>query len=87
MAETDKKGRAIVDDTFLILLNAHHTTLPFTLPAHKRGVRWQQLLDTDSKGVSPKHVTVLKGGERYEVEARSVRVLRLVPAGSTRRDL
>jgi hypothetical protein len=37
--------------------------------------------------VSPKHVTVLKGGERYEVEARSVRVLRLVPAGSTRRDL
>ena len=87
MAETDKKGRPIVDDTLLILLNAHHTPLPFTLPAHKRGVRWQQLLDTDARGVSPKYVTVLKGGERYEVEARSVRVLRLRPAGSTRRDL
>jgi glycogen operon protein len=87
MAETDAKGRAIVDDTLLILLNAHDTPLPFTLPAHKRGVRWQQLLDTDAKGVSPKYVTVLKGGERYEVEARSVRVLRLRPAGSTRRDL
>jgi glycogen operon protein len=87
MAETDAQGRAIVDDTLLILLNAHHTPLPFTLPAHKRGVRWQQLLDTDARGVSPKHVTVLKGGERYEVEARSVRVLRLRPAGSTRRDL
>jgi isoamylase len=87
MAETDAKGRAIVDDTLLILLNAHDTPLPFTLPAHKRGVRWQQLLDTDAKGVSPKYVTVLKGGERFEVEARSVRVLRLVPAGATRRDL
>jgi isoamylase len=87
MAETDKQGRAIVDDTLLILLNAHDTPLPFTLPAHKRGVRWHQLLDTDAKGVSPKHVTVLRGGERYEVEARSVRVLRLRPAGSTRRDL
>ena len=87
MTETDKQGRAIVDDTLLILLNAHHTPLPFTLPAHKRGVRWQQLLDTDAKGVSPKYVTVLRGGERYEVEARSVRVLRLRPAGSTRRDL
>jgi len=87
MAETDEKGRAIVDDTLLILLNAHDTPLPFTLPAHKRGVRWHQLLDTDAKGVSPKYVTVLKGGERYEIEARSVRVLRLRPAGSTRRDL
>jgi len=87
IVETDAKGRAIVDDTLLILLNAHDTPLPFTLPAHKRGVRWQQLLDTDAKGVSPKYVTVLKGGERYEVEARSVRVLRLVPAGATRRDL
>ena len=87
MVETDKRGRAIVDDTLLILLNALDTPLPFTLPAHKRGVRWHQLLDTDAKGVSPKYVTVLKGGERYEVEARSVRVLRVVPAGSTRRDL
>jgi isoamylase len=87
MMETDKKGRAIVDDTLLILLNALDTPHPFTLPAHKRGVRWHQLLDTDAKGVSPKYVTVLKGGERYEVEARSVRVLRLRPAGSTRRDL
>jgi isoamylase len=87
MVETDAKGRAIVDDTLLILLNAHDTPLPFTLPAHKRGVRWHQLLDTDAKGVSPKYVTVLRGGERYEVEARSVRVLRLRPAGSTRRDL
>ena len=87
MSETDEKGRAIVDDTLLILLNAQHTPLPFTLPAHKPGVRWQQLLDTDARGASPKQVTVMKGGEQYEIEARSVRVLRLRPAGSTRRDL
>ena len=37
--EKDSKGRPIMDDTFLILLNAHHEPRPFTLPAHKRGVR------------------------------------------------
>ncbi len=77
IAERDEKGRAIVDDTLLILLNAHHEPLSFTLPAHKRGVRWQPVLDTAASGTSPKHITTLKGGERYDVEARALVVLRL----------
>ncbi|MGQ0694377.1 MAG: glycogen debranching protein GlgX, partial [Nitrospiraceae bacterium] len=77
IAETDEKGRAIVDDTLLILLNAHHEQLAFTLPAHKRAVRWQPILDTAVTAGKEKPVTILKGGERYKLEARSIAVLRL----------
>ncbi|WP_455379391.1 glycogen debranching protein GlgX [Petrachloros mirabilis] len=77
IAETDEKGRAIIDDTLLILLNAHHEPLSFTLPAHKRGVKWQPLFDTAIDAGTEKLVFVLKGGERYELEARSIAVLRL----------
>jgi len=40
--EKDSKGKPLLDETFLMLLNAHHEPRPFTLPAHKRGVRWQR---------------------------------------------
>src|SRR5581483_3853222 len=42
--EVDDRGNRIVDDTLLILLNAHHEPVPFVLPAHRRKVRWQVLL-------------------------------------------
>ena len=77
IAETDQKGRPIVDDTLLILLNAHHTPLAFTLPAHKRGIRWHAVLDTSLSGEHEKQVSAFKGGEQYEMEARSIAVLRL----------
>jgi isoamylase len=77
IAETDQKGRAIVDDTLLILLNAHHEPLAFTMPAHKRGVRWETILDTSLAADSEKPATLLKGGEQYELEARTIAVLRL----------
>ena len=79
IAETDEKGRPIRDDTLLILLNAHHTPLTFTLPAHKRGVRWQPLVDTAASSFHPKKVRLIRGGDRYEVESRAVVVLRLLP--------
>jgi len=77
IGETDEKGRLIVDDTLLILLNAHHEPRTFTLPAHKRGVRWQPILDTTVAAGSEKSVVILKGGERFELEARSIAVLRI----------
>ena len=77
IAETDEKGRPIIDDTLLILLNAHHMPLTFTLPAHKRGIRWQSLLDTSASSFHPQKVRLLKGGAHYEVESRSLAVLRL----------
>jgi isoamylase len=77
IAERDQTGHPIVDDTLLVLLNAHHTPLAFTLPAHKRGIRWHPVLDTALPGENGKQVTGFKGGEQYEMEARSIAVLRL----------
>jgi len=77
IAERDQKGRPIVDDTLLVLLNAHHTPLAFTLPAHRRGIRWHAVLDTALPGENEKKVTGFRGGEQYEMEARSIAVLRL----------
>ena len=58
-----------------MLLNAHHEPRPFTLPAHKRGVRWQPVFDT----ANGKQIKILKGGFHYDLEARSLAVLRLRP--------
>ena len=44
--EVDERGEPIVDDTFLILINGHCEPLPFVLPAHQSGVRWEPVLDT-----------------------------------------
>ncbi|HXU88358.1 MAG TPA: glycogen debranching protein GlgX, partial [Methylomirabilota bacterium] len=46
ITELDDMGHRIVDDTFLVLLNAHHEPLGFTLPAHRKNVRWEPMLDT-----------------------------------------
>jgi isoamylase len=75
--EKDAKGRPVVDDTFLILLNAHHEPRPFTLPAHKPGLKWQPVLDTAATKENVKQVTILKAGVEYDLEARSLAVLRL----------
>ena len=75
--EKDSKGRPILDETFLILLNAHHEPRSFTLPAHKRGVRWQPVLDTAVSPDNERLVTLVKGGFHYDLEARSLVVLRL----------
>jgi isoamylase len=77
IAETDSKGRPIVDDTLLILLNAHHAPMAFTLPAHKRGIHWYPLSDTAVSPGTEKPISMLKGGERYQMDARSIAVLRL----------
>ncbi len=74
--EVDPDGRRIHDDTFLILLNAHHEALGFTLPAHRPGVKWEVVLDTRMpEGIRPHRP--MKGGEAYDLEARSLSVLRL----------
>ncbi len=46
MDEVDSRGQRIVDDDFLLLFNAHHEPLPFTMPALHSGAAWTALLDT-----------------------------------------
>lgn len=74
--EVDARGNRIVDETFLILLNAHHRPLAFTLPAHRWGDRWAVLVDTRTSEGLRRH-RQMKGGQAYELEGRSVVVLQL----------
>ena len=74
--EVDAQGERITDDTLLILLNAHHEAVPFIVPAHRRSVRWEVLLDTRTGDGLRRHQP-LRGGEAYDLEGRCLAVLRL----------
>ena len=74
--EVDAQGEPITDDTLLILLNAHHEPLAFTLPAHRPGVKWELILDTRTAEGRRLH-RPMRGGEVYNLEGRCVAVLQL----------
>jgi glycogen operon protein len=65
-----------VDDTFLLLLNAYHEGVAFVLPAHRASARWEVVLDTRAPG-GTRRQRPLKGGEPYDLETRSLALLRL----------
>jgi isoamylase len=44
---TDELGNQVVDDTFLLLLNAHHEAVSFVLPRTLAGGRWRVVLNTN----------------------------------------
>jgi glycogen operon protein len=74
--EKDYRGRPIHGDTLLLLFNSNHEPLPFILPAHQRGVRWEMLVDT-SDPEEPDDHKQFRGGEAFDLKARSIAVLRL----------
>jgi glycogen operon protein len=76
IAEVDARGEPIGDDTFLILLNAHHEPIPFVLPAHRPDVRWEVVLDSRAPD-GRRRRRALKGGQAYDLEGRCLAVLRL----------
>jgi glycogen operon protein len=75
--ELDDRGNRIVDDTLLILLNAHYEGVGFILPAHRRKVRWEVVLDTNDPTPGKKKPRLMRGGEVYELNARTLVLLRL----------
>ena len=74
--EVDRLGYPISDDTFLMILNAHHDAVPFVLPAHRPGVRWEIVLDTRTPTGQRRH-RAMRGGEAYDLEGRSLALLRI----------
>jgi glycogen operon protein len=74
--EVDADGAPIVDDTLLILINAHWEPIPFILPAHQRGVRWETVLDTRA-GEGRVRPRGYRAGATYPLDARSLAVLQL----------
>ena len=72
--EVDVHGEPLVGNTVLLLLNAHHETIPFTLPAPAAGGTWEPLLDTAQFTGK-----LSEDGDKntYELVGRSVALLRL----------
>jgi isoamylase len=77
IATADARGRPVLDESFLMLFNAHHEDCTFTLPNRRFGEAWTLVLDT----AEPK----LEAGARevaarqpVDVLARSVMLLRRV---------
>jgi isoamylase len=72
--ETDERGRKIGDENFLVLLNAHHEDVAFTLPASHLGARWSGWMDTSREG-GLRLVETYDTGTAYPLQARSLVVL------------
>ncbi|HRH79538.1 MAG TPA: glycogen debranching protein GlgX [Thiobacillaceae bacterium] len=74
MDEVDERGRSILDDGFLLLINAHHEAIPFTLPEFNRADPWLCLLDTSCDSGLSSDGSYASGTE-YPVQGRSLVLL------------
>ena len=72
--ETDERGRKLSDETFLVLLNAYHEDVPFTLPEFHPGARWSAWMDTSREG-GLRPAETHDASAAYPLQARSLVVL------------
>ena len=78
--ECDSRGERIVDDSFLLLFNAHHERVDFTLPNGDHGREWEVAVDTYAPQLSSADRLTVRAGTAHRVQPRSLVVLRrLVP--------
>jgi isoamylase len=81
MADRDQRGERVVDDSFLLALNAHHEDMPMTLPGDGYGKRWQVVIDTASGVVAEPgadDATTVSAGWAITLVPRSLVVLQRV---------
>ena len=76
IGDVTERGEPIIGDSVVLLVNAHHEAMAFTLPSHNKSQEWERLIDT----TDPEAACIkLKGGEQYGVKGRSMVVLRSTP--------
>jgi isoamylase len=76
IAEPDGRGEPVSGSSFLMLFNAHHERLDFTVPSAAYGEIWESELDTAMPFYSDR--PRLKPGDSTALEARSLLVVRRV---------
>jgi glycogen operon protein len=73
LTERDERGHPVADDDLLLLLNAHHERIDFTLPG-EAGAGWRTLLDTDADDGTPARER-FEPGAAYPLQGRSLALL------------
>ena len=73
--ELDDHGRRVEGDTLLMLLNAHHEPISFTLPKHAEGW-WDLIFDT---ALGDADEVLHSVGDVYELADRSMAMFRFCP--------
>ena len=68
--EMDERGGRVVDDSFLILFNAHHAPITFTIPDDNYGTTW--FIEVDTAAPHPAAVSMAAGAMSDPVAAASV---------------
>ncbi len=74
--EVNAIGEPIRDDTFLVLFNAHHEPMRFTLPQPRPGTTWEICFDTRSSDASSRK---LRSRKAYSLIDRSMVLLMETP--------
>jgi isoamylase len=75
--ERDRRNRPITDDNFLLLLNAHHEEIPFTLPQYGEGAKWESIVDTSFED-GLRRDDPFEAGAKYPLQSRSLALLKRV---------
>ena len=76
IASPDSRGRQVLDESFLLLFNAHHEDHAFTLPEKAFGEAWTMVFDTaDGRRRRP---TRSPAGDEVELVHHSLVLLRRV---------
>ena len=68
-------GTLMIDDDFLVLVNAWWEPLGFTLPATRPGAQWQAEIDSHDPA-APEGAAARRAGDEVTVGPRSVAVFR-----------
>jgi isoamylase len=71
------EGEPIRDDTFLLLINAHHESIPFLLPGQEN-LEWQLILDTSDAAGFVEERRRFASGDDADLPGRACHLLQLV---------
>ena len=80
IATPNHRGEQVIDDSFLLMFNAHYELLEFALPEGLSDRRWRLLIDTKSEGFV-KRAKTFREDDKITVAARSLVVLQSPPIG------
>jgi glycogen operon protein len=78
--EREAEGGRISDETLLVLLNAYHEALEFTLPeaGGAEECQWELVMDTEQSAPPAPSGDLRRVGSKYALESRTVALFRRV---------